>query len=169
MSDQNHLNEECIVRAVLTFINAETCAESKAIVQAYHNDLLSPAAIQVFKDLLMQYKDDKNATRLLEGYHFLLLRCQSEGIDAAFTGRLHSRSIPDIPLELLARLRSIRTDAELRELIEEHPELMQVRAIGSHSPKIHGNGSGRVRGTSHYVNAMICRLLRIHKRGVYYV
>ena len=169
MSDQNHFDEELIVRAVLSFINAKTWAESKAIVQAHHNDLLTPAAVRVFEALLMQHKGDERARRLLEDHRSLLLLCQSEGIDAAFAGRLHSRSIPNIPPELLARLRSIRTDAELRELIEEHPELLQVRAIGSHSPEIHGNGSGRVSGTSHYVNAMICRLLRIHKRGVYYV
>ena len=51
---------------------------------------------------------------------------QTEGIDDAFTGRLHAQSTPDIPLELLARLMSIRTDVELLELIEEHPELLPV-------------------------------------------
>jgi len=126
MSDQNHFDEERIVRAVLTFINAETWAESKAIVQAHQNDLLTPVAVQVFEALLMQYKDDENATRLLEDHRSLLLRCQSEGINDAFADRLHAQSMPDIPPELLARLRSIRSEAGLCELIEEHPELLPV-------------------------------------------
>jgi hypothetical protein len=90
MSDQNHFNEESIVSAVLSFINAKTWAKSKAIVQAHHNDLLTPEAFQVFEALLMQHKDDENATRLLEDYRSLLLRCQSEGVDAAFADRLQA-------------------------------------------------------------------------------
>ena len=160
MSDQNHFDKECIINAVLSFINAKTWAESKAIVQAHHDDLLTPAAVQVFEVLLMQHKDDESAIRILEEHCSLLRRCQSEGIDAAFAGRLQAQSLHEIPPELLAQLRSVRTDAELRELIEEHPELLPVRALGSRSPEIyHSSGSGRVRGTFHYVNVQICRLL----------
>jgi hypothetical protein len=126
MSDQNHFDEERIINAVLSFVNARDMAESKAIMQAHQDDLLTPAADQIFEAMLMQYKDDEKARRILEDRRSLLLRCQSEGIDAAFADRLKARSISDIPPELLARLRSIRTDAELRELIEEHPELLPV-------------------------------------------
>jgi hypothetical protein len=128
MSDQNHFDEEHIVSAVLSFVNARDMAESKAIVQTHQDDLLTPAAVRVFEALLMQHKDDEKARRVLEDHRSLLLRCQSEGIDAAFADRLQARSIPDIPPELLAQLRSIRTDVELLELIEEHPELLPVRA-----------------------------------------
>jgi len=169
MSDQNHFDEERIVSAVLSFINAETWAKSKAIVQAHQDDLLTPAAIQVFEDLLMQYKDDKKATRLLEDHHSLLLRCQSEGIDAAFAYRHQSQSLPDIPSGLLARLRSMLSETKLCKLIEEHPELLSIRALGKRDPEIHGSGSRRVRSKAYYVNLKICRSLLIHKRGAYHV
>jgi len=126
MSDQNHFNEERIVNAVLSFINAKTWAKSKAIVQAHKVDLLTPEVFQVFEALLMQHKDDEEATSLLEDHRSLLLRCQREGIDAAFADRLQEQSLSDIPPELLARLKSIHSEAELRELIEEHPELLPV-------------------------------------------
>lgn len=44
MSDQNLFDEERISNTVLSFINAETWAESKAIVQTHQDDLLTPAA-----------------------------------------------------------------------------------------------------------------------------
>ena len=66
MSDQNHFDEERISNAVLSFVNAKTWAESKAIVQAHQDDLLTPAADQIFEALLVQYKDDEKARRLLE-------------------------------------------------------------------------------------------------------
>ena len=95
-------------------------------MQAQYNDLLTPKAFHVFETLLMQYKDDDKAKRLLEDHRSVLLRCQSEGIDAAFADRLQTQSISEIPPELLARLRSIRSKAELLELIKEHPELLPV-------------------------------------------
>ena len=61
MSDQNPFDEERVVSAVLSFVNAKTWAEKKAIVQAHQDDLLTPAADQVFEFLLMQYKGDENA------------------------------------------------------------------------------------------------------------
>ena len=169
MSDPNHFNQERIVNAVLSFINARDLAESKAIVQAHHNDLLSPVVIQVFEALLMQYKDDKKATRLLEDHHSLLLRCQSEGIDAAFADRLQAQSLPDIPSGLLARLRSKHSENKLCELIEEHLELLSIRALGKCVPEIHGSGYRIVRSKAHYVNVKICRSLLFYKRSTYHV
>ena len=46
--------------------------------------------------------------------------------DAAFANRLQAQSISNIPPELAARLRSIRSEEELLKLIEEHPELLPV-------------------------------------------
>jgi len=125
MSDQNPF-EERIVRAVQAFMAAKTWPERKAIVQAHQDDLLTPAADQVFEGLLMQYKDDEKARRILEDLRSLLLRCQSEGVDAAFADRVQTQSIPDIPPELFARLMSIRSEEEFHELIEDHPELLPV-------------------------------------------
>ena len=145
MSDPNHFNQERIVNAVLSFINAKTWAECKAIVQALHNDLLTPEAFQVFEALLMQHKEDEKTRRLLEDHCSLLLRCQSEGIDAAFADRLQSQSLPDIPSGLLARLKSMLSENKLCKLIEEYPELLSIRALGKYGPEIHGSGYRRVR------------------------
>jgi CHAT domain-containing protein/tetratricopeptide (TPR) repeat protein len=142
MSNQNHFDEERIVSAVLSFINAKTWAESKAIVQAHQNDLLTPATIHVFEVLLTQHRDNESAIRVLEDRRSLLLRCQSEGIDAAFADRLLARYMPDIPPELLARLKAIRSEEEFRELIEEHPELLPViQQIVKQSQVTHGSSA----------------------------
>ena len=46
--------------------------------------------------------------------------------DGAFAGNPPVQSLSDIPPELLARLVSIGSEAEFRELIKEHPELLPV-------------------------------------------
>jgi hypothetical protein len=143
MSDQNHFDEGSLVRAVQAFITAKTWPESKTIVQAHQDDLLTPAADQIFEGLLMQYKDDEKARGLLEDHRSLLLRCRSEGIDAAFADRIQTRPIPDIPPELLARLTAVRSEEELRELIKEHPELLSVirqMATGVKAPQESSTG-----------------------------
>jgi CHAT domain-containing protein/tetratricopeptide (TPR) repeat protein len=67
---------------------------------------------------------------------------QTEGTDAAFADRLHSRSTPDIPPELLARLNTIRSEDELRDLIKEHPELLPIiRQIATQSQAPHGSST----------------------------
>jgi len=136
---------------------------------AHKDDLLTPSAIQVFEVLLMQHKDDEKATHFLEDHRSLLLRCQSEGIDAAFADRLQAQSISDIPSGLLARLGSMLSENKLCELIKEHLELLSIRALGKRSPEIHGSGYRRVRSKAHYVNVKICRSLLIYKRSTYYV
>ena len=107
MSDQNNFDEERISNAVRSFINAETWAKSKAIVQAHYNDLLTPAAVRVFEARLMKHKGNERARRLLEDRRSLLLRCQSEGIDAAFADLLHAGSSTD-PDELPALLQELQ-------------------------------------------------------------
>ena len=169
MIDQNHFNEECIVSAVLSFINAKTWAKRKVIGLAHHNDLLTPEAFQVFEALLMQYKDDENATLLLEDHCSLLLRCQSDGIETSFADRLQLQSLHNIPSELLARLRSMHSENKLCEIIEEHFELLSIRALGKRCPEINGSGSRRVRSKAHFVNVKICRSLLIYKRNTYHV
>jgi len=145
MSDPNHFNQEHIVNVVLSFINARDLAESKAIVQAHQDDLLTPETFQVFEALLMQHKDYEKTRRLLEDNRSLLLQFQSKGIDVAFANRFQSQSLPDIPSGLLARLRSMLSKNKLCELIEEHPELLSIRALGKCGLEIHGSGYRRVR------------------------
>ena len=169
MSDKHHFNEEGIVSAVLSFINAKSWAKSKAIVPPHHNDLLTPVAVQIFEALFMQHKDDEKARRLLKGHCSLLLRCQSEMIETSFADRLHLQSLPDIPPELLARLRSMLSEKKLCEFIKEHPELLSIQALEKRGPEIHSSGSRRIRSNAHYVNVKICGSLLIHKRGAYHV
>ena len=63
---------------------------------------------------------------------------------------------------------SSQTGNEVWETIKDKFHTLKPMLRDRNDPEIHG-GSGRVRGTSHYGNVKICRLLRIHKRGAYNV
>ena len=84
------LTPEQIDQAVQAFINAGDWAESKRIVEAQRDLLLTDVADWCFAALLKQYelKGDAQTIRVLEEHRALLARCRREGIDAAFAGRL---------------------------------------------------------------------------------
>ncbi len=82
-SEQQSAYEQ-VLEAVRAFGSATSEAERKRIVQQERELLLTDAALQVLADLLEQYKEDPNATRLLTQHRDLLQRCRAEGIDAAF-------------------------------------------------------------------------------------
>jgi tetratricopeptide (TPR) repeat protein len=119
-------SQEQITEAVLAFINARTWADSKQIVEARRDVLLTDAAEQFMAALLEQYRGDEEATEVLQECQVLLARCRHQGIDAAFADRLHTGEMPDIPQPLMQRLQAVRSEEELRELLNEHPELLPV-------------------------------------------
>ena len=84
------LTPEQIDQAVQAFINAGDWAESKRIVEAQRDLLLTDVADWCFAALLKQYelKGDAETIRVLEEHRALLARCRREGIDAAFADRL---------------------------------------------------------------------------------
>ena len=95
------LTNEQVAEAVLAFVNATTYAESKQIVEAHRDALLDPLAGTYLEGLLMDYKDNEAATCRLREDLELLVRCQQEGIDAAFADRLPPAAPQDSDLETL--------------------------------------------------------------------
>src|SRR5262245_15343776 len=119
-------SQEQLTEAVLAFINARTWTDRKQIVEARRDMLLTDAAEQLMAALLDQYRGDEEATEVLQACQVLLARCRHQGIDVAFADRLHAGEMPDIPQHLMQRLMAVRSEEELRELLEEHPELLPV-------------------------------------------
>jgi CHAT domain-containing protein/predicted LPLAT superfamily acyltransferase len=95
-----HPSQEQLTEAVLAFINAQTWAASKQIVQTRRDVLLTDAAEQLIAALLDQYRGDEEATAVLQEYRVLLARCRHQGIDAAFADRLHAGELHALLQEL---------------------------------------------------------------------
>jgi tetratricopeptide (TPR) repeat protein len=66
-----------LVEIVMAFVNAQTWAESKDLLEAHHNVLLTDAADEVLVSLLEQYKDNENTTYQFEEYRMLLANCRN--------------------------------------------------------------------------------------------
>ena len=119
-------SQEQITEAVQAFINARTWAETKQIVEARRDVLLTDAAERLMTAFLDHYQGDKEATEVLQEHRTLLTRCRHQGIDAAFADHLSTGPIPDLPQHLMQRLQAVRSEEELRELLNKHPDLLPV-------------------------------------------
>jgi CHAT domain-containing protein/tetratricopeptide (TPR) repeat protein len=75
---------EQIAQAVEAFMNAQTWEEGKRIIEVERDKLLTDAAEQLLGQLLEQYRNNVNATRILEDRLDLLARCRCDGIERAF-------------------------------------------------------------------------------------
>ncbi|MGB0387193.1 MAG: hypothetical protein ACPGWR_20435 [Ardenticatenaceae bacterium] len=117
---------KAVTRALFSFVNADDWGESKRIVEAQPELLLTDEADLLLVRLLIQYADDPNTTRLLEEQRTLLQRCRREGIDAAFADLLRPSAMPDISPDLIVRLMSVESQEELTQLLTEHPELLPL-------------------------------------------
>jgi WD40 repeat protein len=73
-----------MVDAVLEFVNAETWAESQAIVEARSDLLLDEEADEVFVQLVELNRDDLDTIADLDEHRELLARCRAVGVDLAF-------------------------------------------------------------------------------------
>src|SRR5215813_9317432 len=85
-----HPSQEQLTEAVQAFISAQTWADSKQIVEARRDVLLTDAAEQLMATLLDHYEGDEKATEMLQAHWVLLARCRHQGIDAAFADLLHA-------------------------------------------------------------------------------
>ncbi|MDX6380977.1 MAG: hypothetical protein QOI57_2001 [Rubrobacteraceae bacterium] len=125
-------SQDRIIEAVQAFVTADTWAGSKQIVEANRDVLLTDAANEVFADLLEQYKDNENATRILEEHHALLLRCRSEGIDAAFAELVApgdpSTAVPESIVEAVLAFANARTWAESKQMVEARRDVLLTDA-----------------------------------------
>jgi CHAT domain-containing protein/tetratricopeptide (TPR) repeat protein len=115
-----------LLKAVDAFVNADSWAESRSVVEA-HPELLTDEADALLAQLI-EAQDDGRATRILEEHRRLLARCRAEGVDAAFDDQVFGREMvpEDVDTELLIRLLSVHSAQELMELVAEYPELMPV-------------------------------------------
>jgi CHAT domain-containing protein/predicted LPLAT superfamily acyltransferase len=115
-----------MMKAIDAFVNAETWAESKQVVEA-NPELLSDEADALLAQLI-EAQEDERAVHILEEHRQLLARCRVEGIDAAFGDQVWDRDVvpEDVDAELLKRLMSVRSEQEMLELLAEHPELMPM-------------------------------------------
>jgi hypothetical protein len=113
-----------ITEAVQAVLNTRTWTDCKQIVEARRDILLTDAAEQFMAALLDQYRGNEEATEALLACRVLLARCRHQGIDAAFADRLHAGEMLDIPQHLMQRFLAVRSEEELRALLDEHPELL---------------------------------------------
>lgn len=63
----------------MTFFTAQTWEESKRIVEVQRDKLLADAADQFLASLAEQYRDNANATRILEDRRDLPAHCRLKG------------------------------------------------------------------------------------------
>ena len=93
-------SQEQIAKVVDAFVNAPTWNDSKHIVEAQRDMLLSDVAEQFFASLLEQYRNNAHATRILENHRDLLIRCQRDGIEAAFADLLQMEELQKLLNEI---------------------------------------------------------------------
>jgi hypothetical protein len=86
--DTSTAGSDSLVEIVMAFVNAQTWAEKKRIVEAHHNVLLTDAAHEVLGNLRTEYQYSSYTVRQLIEHDLLLIRCRRAGIDAAFEDRL---------------------------------------------------------------------------------
>jgi tetratricopeptide (TPR) repeat protein len=98
-----------IANAVEAIIKAQTWDERKHIVEVHRDELLTNTADQLLAHLLEQYRNNANATRILQEHRDLLVRCRIDGIEAAFAGRL----LPEELLALLLEIQQLRSPSEM--------------------------------------------------------
>ncbi len=111
---------------VWDLINADSWSDSQEIVEREHERLLSEEADLVLNNLLEKYQDDEHMTIVLEDHQDLLKACKAEGIDNAFKKKI-SEAIPlGLSPELTTRMLSIRSEADMNELVENHPDVQAV-------------------------------------------
>lgn len=111
---------------VWDLINADSWSDSQEIVEREHEHLLSEEADLVLNNLLEKYQDDEQMTIVLEDHQDLLKACKAEGIDNAFKKKI-SEAIPlGLSPELTTRMLSIRSEADMNELAENHPDVQAV-------------------------------------------
>ncbi len=88
--------QQQIIEAVLTFINAKTWRDSQQFVQQNALLLLTVPAEQIMDKLIEEYHDNEQAVKLIRQHQDLLRQCRKVGIEAAFAKLTQSQSGSDI-------------------------------------------------------------------------
>ena len=132
-------DDEELVDALQDLINAKDLDESKRIIDAHVDLLLSDTAEQLLAFLFQRYAGSANALEVLEWNRSLLLRCRTQGIEEAFACLA---SPPEMPTDLASLLEDLSSPAlslkEMPRRVEicqkalsligryQHPELWAV-------------------------------------------
>ena len=105
---------EQLLRTLLAFVNADTWAESRRIIEE-HPELLGQEA-DVLLGRLIQAQEDEGDRRYLEEHRAILARCREVGVDRAFAEHVGAQhAAPTIPPAFQADLRQAQ-EAEARYL-----------------------------------------------------
>ncbi|MGB0386175.1 MAG: tetratricopeptide repeat protein [Ardenticatenaceae bacterium] len=111
--------------AIWAFVNASSWGESKQVVEAQRDLLLSEAADRFLAQLLKRYQNNSQATTIFQEHRDLLLRCRREGIEAAF--RRSTEPLPPLSEALWAFV-DAKDLAERRQIVEAQPDLLLSEA-----------------------------------------
>ncbi|MDP9350195.1 MAG: CHAT domain-containing protein [Chloroflexota bacterium] len=121
-----------MLEAVVAFLNADTWVESKRIVEAHRELLLTDDVDAALRYLMYQHSEDADAMRILQQHQQLLTRCRKEGIDAAFSELLSPAEADEAGSDpLFVAIRALLTAGDLDEikrLIEQHADLLLTDA-----------------------------------------
>jgi len=112
-----------ITEVVFAFIEADSWSDSQEIVKQERELLFSEEADLVLGNLLEQYKNDAKMTKMLVEHQALLKECKVNGIEAAFTNKMSQRIPLALPPELTSRLLAVRSEEEMNQLTQSHPEI----------------------------------------------
>lgn len=115
-----------ITEVVFAFIEADSWSDSEEIVEKEQELLLSEEADFVFINLLEEHKNNPKVVNMLEEHRELLKECKANGIQSAFMNKRIRRIPLDLPTELTNRLFAIRSEEEMNELVQSHPEVQAL-------------------------------------------
>ncbi len=117
-----------LLETIFAFIQAETWAESRRIVEE-HPELLSDEADGLLGQLIEAARElgEGDAVRLLEEHRALLRRCREVGVERAFAEEVGAQHA-ELLLEALQAFVAADTWDESRRIVEEHPELLSDEA-----------------------------------------
>ena len=112
---------KAIKKSILMFVEAESWAECKQVVEAKRNLLLTETADQVLAAWIQQSVDNPQAARVFQEYRVLLTRCRQEGIEVAFADRIRpSQAVYDAVLGLV----QTKNWQECQLLVERQAKLL---------------------------------------------
>ncbi len=138
-----HTDPEQLLRALMAFIQADTWAESRRVVEQ-HPELLSDEADELLAQRveLARAQGNEDAVHLLEEHRVLLRRCREVGVARAFAEKMLRPEVLEqaaalglapeqvleaweVLAELVASGAEIRSPEDLERLLSERPDLRQ--------------------------------------------
>ncbi len=119
------------IEALQTFVNTTSWVEKKRILEEHQDLILTDIADQLFGTTIENYAHDVRKTNYLMRQRQVLRRIRKDGIDAVLAeyiedekqGTVTERVPSPMPPELYKRLRHVRSEEEVEQLLAEYPGL----------------------------------------------